>query len=283
MALGRYTCAGCGKRDWQTRFAARAEVLRVLYEEDEFLDEYRCPRGGGWHVTSLIKKLRKFSADHHYPGLDAGPKIELLRELQERGKPAVEPRKDHDLAARRKSDRRKLDHLAAELRSVPRKRCARRDVRSRSFQRSQRYRWPRDTTRAGLPRGELMTRMLAWPNAKLWGIEPSDVPRSWVPALRRRNRRRENEAVRRDILNELGFTRGRHANVVIFDEVCDYWQHCEYHPDARSQLSTQMWRVEAEEDDGMRFVDILPFTTESENDSVYVAARDDHEAARGAS
>jgi hypothetical protein len=105
----------------------------------------------------------------------------------------------------------------------------------------------RDTARRDYPRGETMTKMLAWPNGrKIWGI-PEDVPRTrgGRATLKRRNRAREAETVRREIGREIAAERAQ-----TWAERRRWDMNDEY-----QAPSIVVWRALSENDEGLRFVD----------------------------
>lgn len=260
LPMGSVWCIACGDKVVYTWFQAHYKVTKKIRETPKvYLDIYVCKEFGGnnYHLTNLDKKL----SDRNYW---------LRKEIKEKKAALDEYRiqaddriRNHKIGYRRqnlvvvygrhgiithysKDLRRKiLQALVFPLQGLRKPRTHRLRRRWQPAKRTPR----RDTARRDLPRGETMTKMLAWPNGrKIWGI-PEDIPRSGKAVLRRRNRSREAEAVRREVSREIELTCpeiGCHPR--FHDRVWDM-------NDEYTAPSNEVWRALVENDEGLRFID----------------------------
>lgn len=209
---GKVRCRECDK--WLfTAIQARYTIIRALDMQSDHFESYECPIFEGlYHLSSLDKQLVKQAGN---PWLRR--KIE-----QEKAKLEVLQIRKRDISAARKDFLGKENLVVVDGRTssvVPYTKALRRKIvralvvplqgmrkpRTHRFRKRRKPFRPtprRDTARGDLPRGEIMTKMLAWPNGKkIWGI-PEDYSRKTSPVLRRRNRAREAEAVRKLVEQE---------------------------------------------------------------------------------
>lgn len=228
------TRARCEKIAYPTRIHARLRVLWSLDNEGVYLGEYPCTRDRKhdgpvhWHVFSLTKAIDLRREKGQYT--DAYERcVAYLRDLCQPD-PTRHPAPVDLAESKVQRENRRLEERQA-LRELNRKlavflhsmsRDARlygygggATVRTQRFRRRKRdwfrwhYRGKNPVPRRDLPRGETVTKMLAWPNGLRVGynrrflnlIHQGELARRKSDLLRRRNRAREKEALRRELRN----------------------------------------------------------------------------------
>jgi hypothetical protein len=220
----------CGKVIHGSEVAARLVAAKQVTRQGVYLDVYWCRTDplGGWHVTNIEKRLESHGNDEH-----------LVREHDRlsaiKGVAQAANQKETKLKKLAESERA----LVLALRKLPSSRPSAETVKRRRKQpvrRKRRYRQLGDETRCDYPRGETAAGMLGRWTGK------NDLAPGEARQIRRRNRAREDEAVRKQVADDLKTPTWR--------EQRDFQLNDEYRP-----MDTQTWRALGENDEGLRFVD----------------------------
>jgi hypothetical protein len=211
--LGSVRCGPCDKKSY-TYAQARFVVLRMRIKEQAYTEEYKCPEqdGGIYHVTNIDKQLEK--ARLRFPW-EVTRLERYKRYLDHAAGGSNKSRRSQNLVV---VDGRGAGNYPKALRLqitkalvVPLQglRKPRAKLLRRRFKPARRTP-QRDTARRDLPRGEIVTKMLSWANGKHVGfnrrligyLQIQETKRGRGVVMRRRNRARETEAVRREIGRE---------------------------------------------------------------------------------
>lgn len=209
---GKVRCRECDKLLF-TAIQARYTIIRAVEKNDHF-EAYLCPvqEGELYHLSSLDKQSVKMAGNPWLRRKIEQEKAKLDEFRLRKNDPSATSKdalgkenlvvvdgRTSSVVPYTKALRRKIVRaLVVPLQGMRKPRTHRFRKRRKPFRPTPR----RDTARGDLPRGEIMTKMLAWPNGKkIWGI-PEDYSRKTSPVLRRRNRAREAEAVRKLVEQE---------------------------------------------------------------------------------
>jgi hypothetical protein len=205
--LGSVRCKECDKKTY-TYAQARFVVLRMHRKEQVYTEEYVCPalKGSLYHVSNIDKQITMAKAMYEWvvQSLERYKRfldtiaVRAVR-LGERPNLVVMGGRKGTAGYSKALRLQIIRALAFPLQGLRKPRTHR--IR-RGFRPGRRL--PRrDSARFGLPRGEIMTKMLAWPNSKIYSPKDSAFrDGADDKLLRRRNRAREAESVRRDVSRE---------------------------------------------------------------------------------
>lgn len=222
--LGAVRCGPCGKRLY-TYTQARFVVLRIRNNESGYTQQYSCPVQDGelYHITNTDKQLDKAKVRYPREVRQLESYKSYLDGLTSRSFTAGAARNLVAVAGRTSSGSYpkalRLQIIRALVFPLQGLRKPGRRLRRRYKPRKCAPR--RDNARVDLPRGETVTKMLSWANGKRVGfnrrligyLKIQDLKRGRGEVMRRRNRSREAEAVRREIMLELQDEHGKDGTV----------------------------------------------------------------------
>lgn len=218
--LGSVRCKKCDKILY-TATQARYIIIKMFYNENKYMDAYLCKEqeGDNYHVTDLGKRLETVKSNWWRKEIEqkkaALDKLRGVCGVRDRDGSANDPLslgkqnlvvvdgRVGSVAYAKDLRRKILRALVVPVQGLRKPKAHRLRRQYRPRKRTPR----RDTTRRDLPRGETVTKMLSWANGDKFHVDSEHRqcrPRGSGDDFRRRNRAREQEAVRREIERERG-------------------------------------------------------------------------------